>query len=234
MGRKIVWICALVSALSADDNAWKTHSEFSYINTSGNTDTSSLAFEGLAKKSWDQHGLRIHLDAYQSSDSGKTSKQNWSTEVNYDYQYSDTIGLNYVVGYKDDRFSGFEYQFYTGPGLSVKVIAQNDQKLTLQGNILYAQDKPDGDSAESYVGVKAGLEYERQIAENLKFLQEAVYRTNLENGEEFFLYSKTALQAKINSMFSMGVSYKIDYANTPPDGYKKTDKTFLASLIIDY
>jgi putative salt-induced outer membrane protein len=171
---------------------------------------------------------------YRSSDRGKTSKDKWSSEFNYDYQICPRTSLNYLIGYKEDRFSGFDYQFYSGPGMGVKVIDSPDHKFDLQANILYGEDKPDTLPKDSYFSSKLGAIYNWKIQENLKFIQEVTYRINLEETQYSFFYSKSAVETKINSTLSMGVSYKVDYVNTPPPPSVKTDRTFLVSLIIDY
>ncbi|MBD3799692.1 MAG: DUF481 domain-containing protein [Epsilonproteobacteria bacterium] len=231
------WILGIVmigTFLGAEETQIITRSEFSYINTKGNTNTTSLAFEGSAKKQWEKHVFRLHADMYKSTDSGKVSKDKWSSEFNYDYQICPRASINYLIGYKEDRFGGFDYQLYTGPGMGVKAIDSTDHKLDFQVNILYEQDKPDNLPTESYFSSKFGAIYHWQIQENLKFIQEATYRINLEEMRHNFFYSKSAIETKINSSLSIGISYKIDYANTPPPLSVHTDKTFLASLIIDY
>lgn len=234
MIRKGLALSFITLAAMAEETPIITHSEFSYINTKGNTNTTSLAFEGTAKKQWDQHIFRLNANMYKSTDSGKTSKDKWSSEFNYDYQICPRTSLNYLIGYKEDRFSGFEYQFYSGPGMGVKVIDSSTHKLDMQANILYGEDKPEHLPRDSYFSSKLGAIYHWQIQENLKFIQEATYRINLEKTQYNFFYSKSAVETKINSTLSMGVSYKIDYVNTPPPPSVKTDRTFLVSLIIDY
>lgn len=225
---------ALSALLGAQETPIITHSEFSYINTKGNTNTTSLAFEGAIKKEWDKHALRLHADMYESSDNGQTSKKKYSSEFNYDYQICSRTSLNYLIGYKEDRFSGFDYQFYTGPGIGVKAIDSSEHKLDFQANILYGEDKPDLLPTDNYFSSKLGGIYHWQMKENLKFIQEATYRVNLEETKYWFAYSKSAMEIKINSTLSMGVSYKVDYVNTPPPPSLHTDRTFLVSLIIDY
>lgn len=234
MIRKGLALFSLSFTLMAEETPIITHSEFSYINTKGNTNTTSLAFEGSAKKQWDEHIFRLNANMYKSSDNGKSSKDKWSSEFNYDYQICPRTSLNYLIGYKEDRFSGFDYQFYSGPGMGVKAIDSATHKLDFQANILYGEDKPENLPSDSYFSSKLGAMYKWQIQENLKFIQEATYRINLEETQYNFFYSKSAIETKINSTLSMGVSYKVDYVNTPPPPSLKTDRTFLVSLIIDY
>lgn len=211
-----------------------THSEFSYINTKGNTNTTSLAFEGTIKEEWEHHRLRLRGDAYRSTANSLVSKDKWSAEVNYDFPLCSRVSMNYLTGYKDDRFSGFNYQFYTGPGMGIKIINDTDYKLDLQGNLLYDVDKPNDLPSYHYLSSKLGAIYNWKIQNNLKFIQEATFRMNLKETQYNFFYSKTAFENKINSSLSMGVSYKIDYVNTPPELSFRSDRTFLVSLIVDY
>jgi putative salt-induced outer membrane protein len=234
MIQKGLFLLFISMAVMAEETPIITHSEFSYINTKGNTNTTSLAFEGSAKKQWDQNIFRLHANMYKSTDNGKTSKDKWSSEFNYDYQICPRTSINYLIGYKEDRFSGFEYQFYSGPGMGIKAIDSINHKLDFQANILYGKDKPENLPSDGYFSSKLGANYRWQMLDNLKFIQEATYRVNLEDTEQNFFYSKTAIENKINSTLSMGVSYKIDYVNTPPPPSVKTDRTFLVSLIIDY
>ncbi len=224
----------LFGAEGATEPEFKTHTELSYIITSGNTDASTFALEFKGEKEYERYTLRADLFANYAEDNGVESKNQWGTELNYDRKLDETLALNYLVGYKDDKFSGFDYQFYTGPGLRHKTIRTDEHKLTTQANILYAVDAIETGDKEEYAAFKAGLNYEWKIQENLKFLEEASIRTDLSDLGNYFAYSKTSVQNKINSSLSMGVSYKVDYTHEPVAGKTSTDKTFLVSLIIDY
>jgi putative salt-induced outer membrane protein len=178
--------------------------------------------------------IRLHADAYKSQDDGTDSKNKWSTDLNYDYQFDPTVSFNYLIGYKKDHFSGFDYQLYTGPGMGMKVLNSDAHKLDFQANMLYSQDKPENEPLDTYVSTKFGGIYQWKIQDNVKFIQEATYRVDLEKMNNYFVYAKTAFETKINSSLSMGVSYKIDYVNMPPPPAGNNDRTFLVSLIIDY
>jgi len=52
--------------------------------------------------------------------------------------------------------------------------------------------------------------------------------------DTYFAFSKTALSTKFSDIFSAGISYKVDYSNSPATGKEYTDRTFTANLIIDY
>ncbi len=225
---------SLLFAAEADRDL-KTHTELSLVNASGNTDNTSFAFEMKADKNYGKHEFRADANAYYSKDSDISTKNKWMLELNYDYMITDRLSFNYLFGYKQDKFSGFDYQFYTGPGVGYKVVNTTKHKLNVQANLLYSIDKIENISdTNDYLGYGAGLNYEWLVMENLKFKQDLKYRGSFDDSENYFVNSKTAIESKISGMFSMGISYAIDYANLPAAGKESTDRTLLASLIIDY
>lgn len=237
----------------------KTHTELGYVSTSGNTDTEAFSLDLNAKKEWTKHIATLDLDGQYATDKGVETKNKYLIELQYDYKFTERFSFNYLLGYKSDKFSGFTYQFYTGPGAKYKAIHTKTHKLSLDGNILYAKDRyadvwvdasgnkvsypydPDTRASiktpaysNNYTSYRAKGVYTWQIIESLKFLQELSFRGSFEQSNNYFIDSKTAFTNKISDIFSAGISYKIDYVNLPAEGKKKTDTTFAFNLIIDY
>jgi len=267
--KKIVLVSlAAAAALTAaaapkEANPFVTHTELSYVNTGGNTVTDAFSLDFAGKKSWGAHSLKLDIDALYGTEDNIENKNKYLGELNYDWQFSKHFTANYLVGYKTDRFSGYDYQFYTGPGMKLIVLEGKTHNLDFQANFLYSVDDemnryyednngtkgdeieypyPDGTAGaiveegeyKDYYGYILKANYNWQIVEGLKFLEEASYRNNFDDSEDYYVYSKTAFESKISDLFSMGISYKIDYMGTPPSGKKYTDTTFMTSLIIDY
>ncbi|MFT5660759.1 MAG: putative salt-induced outer membrane protein [Sulfurimonas sp.] len=216
-------------------NAFVTHTELGFISTSGNTDTTNYNLDLSVKKNWDKHVFALTFDGQYADDNGIETKNKFFSELSYDYEFTERFAFNYLVGYKDDKFSGYNYQSYTGPGIKYKAIKEENHNLSLEGNILYSQDELELTSKTSnYGSFRAKGVYEWQILENLKFAQDLSYRTELEDSNNYFVYSKTAFISKISDIFSFGINYKIDYVNAPPASTQHSDKTLTANLIADY
>ncbi len=252
---------SLVMAADAEvknNDALVTHTELGYIQTSGNTDTKTFNLDAKAKKGFGHHKFGFLFDGQYADDDGAETKNKFVTELEYDYEITDRLAFDFLAGYKSDKFSGFAYQAYTGPGAAYKVIVSDNHNLNLEGNILYAMDSyedvyryDNGDLVEypdstagttldelayddDYMAYRIKGVYGWQMLENLKFDQELAYRGSVEDAEKFFVFSKTAFSTKISDIFSAGISYKIDYINQPAEGKESTDTTLTANLIIDY
>ena len=220
------------------DTSLKTHTQLGYISTTGNTRTESFSVSTKWNKEFGKHKLIWTFDAqYGKADDGgvyTTNKNKFFTELGYDYGLTKRFSLNYLTGYKHDKFSSYTYQFYTGPGAKYKAFETDTQKLSLEGNLLYSQDEYiDNGERNDYASFQAKGVYSWQIFDNLKFDESLSYRVELEDFDNYFVYSDSELSSKISDMFAAGVGYKLDYVNQPGDK-EHTDKTFLVTLSVDY
>ncbi|MFK5938384.1 MAG: DUF481 domain-containing protein [Sulfurimonas sp.] len=238
----------------------KTHTELGYIGTTGNTDTTTFNLESKIERNWGKHEGILTFDGQYADDKGVESKNKFFVELEYDYALTDRFAFNYLVGYKRDKFSAFDYQAYTGPGAKYKVIVSPKHNLSLEGNILYSVDEyakvnyadvaktaviaypnaantpilaSDPSFSNDYAAYRAKGVYTWQMFKNLKFDQEVSYRGSFEDANQYFVYSKSALVSKLSDIFSAGISYKVDYVNEAGDS-KNTDTTLTANLIVDY
>ncbi|MBA1433153.1 MAG: DUF481 domain-containing protein [Epsilonproteobacteria bacterium] len=239
----------------------KTHTEFGYIETNGNTKTKTFNLDATAKKAWGKHEGKIKFDGQYAEDSGTETKNKYLLELNYNYAFTKRFAFDYLVGYKADKFSSYDYQFYTGLGAEYKAIVTDEHKLTLSGNILYSIDQeadinyadtaktivipyPNPDNIpvlavtygkkNDYAGYQFKGVYDYQITKTLKFNQELSVRGEMSDLQNYFGYSKTSLNSKISDIFSAGISYKADYVNQPAIDKEHTDTTLTLNLIMDY
>jgi len=241
------------------DNALVSHAELGYIETQGNTKTQTFNLDAKMKKAWGANIFTLIFDGQSGSDNQVETKNKYFIELEYEYEISERIAFNYLVGYKADRFSGFSYQLYTGPGAKYKAIISDKHNLSIDANLLYAKDSYEnvytdpitGDFIsypsstagatlfqksydDQYASYRLKAVYNWQMLENLKFDQELSLRGSFEESNKYFIFSKSALTSKLSDIFSAGISYKVDYAQVPATGKEDTDTTFTANLIIDY
>ncbi len=249
----------VMAAEVADKNQLTTHTELGFIQTEGNTKTETFNLDLDAKKAFNEHLFSFSFDAQYAKSTEIETKNKFVTELGYSYSLTDKLSVTYIISYKEDKFSGFNYQTYTGPGLKYLVYKTKAHKLNIEGSILYSIDgtedidydasgaiitypnqdaittaKTDYGETQTYASYRVKATYDWEILSNLKFNQELSFRAEIEDSEPFFFYSKTAFSSKISDFFSAGLSYKIDYVNTPPIGKDTTDRTLTANLIMDY
>lgn len=225
----------LQNSLPEEEYLFSARAEVGYISNSGNSNTESFNADAKITNSWDLHSLEIITLMQYGTDNGVENRNKFLSELLYDYKLSKRLSINYLLGYKDDKFSGFDYQFYTGPGAKYITIKTDFHNLTIDGNLLYAKDKIFGEVDRTYAAYRLKGIYNMKVLENLKFHQTLSYRSEFSDIENYFFYSKTAFTSKLSDIFSAGISYQVDYTNKPAlAGKNSTDKTFSFNLIADY
>ena len=236
--KKIVLSALIATSLvvvSEASDKLVTHTEFGFIDTQGNTRTQTFNLDAKAKKGWEKHIFAFSFDAQYATSEEIETKNKYVAELNYNYDFTEKFSFGYIAGFKQDQFSGYTYQIYTGPGAKYKVLITEAHDISTEANILYSEDSIDGlEDVERYAAYRVKGLYAWKIADSLKFDQELSYRANFEDDHGFFAYSKSAFTSKLSDIFSAGLSYKIDYSNLPVAGKEYTDRTFTANLIMDY
>jgi len=221
-----------VNSLNAADKTQEfiTHTELGYVQTNGNTDTKTFNLDSKIERTWGKHVGSATIDAQYAKSDDVTSKKKYDLESEYNYKINSKLSFTYLVGYKYDAFSGLDYQLYTGPGAKYNVLSN----LSVEAGILYSEDNYETADTEDYAAYRLKSDYNNKIAENLKFTQMLELKGSFDETDNYFVTSKSAFTSKISDKFSAGVSYKVDYVNTPVSGKENTDTTLSLNLIMDY
>jgi len=246
-------LAGLVGTLFAADAkveepAFTTHIELGYTNTAGNTQSQDLAGTLAMKYNMGASDVRFVGHTLYSNNEDfdtnitTTTKNRWDAELNYDYNFNETWAFNYLLGGKGDKFSTYTYQAYTGPGAIWTALKTESHDLKFQANVLWSFDEyqapydtDSNDTLRDYAAYQASMEYVYQITKTSKFVQYLMYRSEFADATNYFVKSKTGVEAKASDMVSLGLAYTVDYTNNKADDVRSyTDRVFIASLIVDF
>jgi putative salt-induced outer membrane protein len=229
--------CLISLSLSAENNKnkWNIHAELSYVKTSGNSETETFATKIEGIRDFNATRLKLKGDFLY----GKAEKRENTNKLTIDGRIERVVFEKFFGfaedSYYRDKFSGYDYRNVLSAGIGYDILKTEKHKLKGMASLGYAVEKYRTGGSEEYPTGGLNLEYAWNIQENLKFKQELKYETDLNKTKIYFLNSNTALEVKINEYLSLGVGLKIAYQNKPPsESIKKTDKTFLTSLIYDF
>jgi len=216
---------------------WEKRLEFSYVNTSGNTDNITLSAKLNLSRDGELNRYYIKGDALYGEDSDEETQNKWSLDFRWERIFTKRMFAFLSANYLDDRFSGYDYRAAAGPGLGYDIVKTPIHHLKSLLSSLYNYDEfsEGNEQSDRYFSGKAEMDYVWRIRENLKFKENANYIISEEDKNKYFINSETALQIKVNRHISLGVSYVIAYQNfLPSPDIKHMDTTFLTSLIIDF
>ena len=250
----LIAVGVVTSLFAADEAEVKTHIELSYANTGGNTESQDIAGNLKLNVPFYSNEVRLVANVLYSENTSYDengtfidnlrTKNRWDAELNYDYNFNDFVAFNYLLGGKGDEFSTFVYQVYTGPGAIITPIKNDEHDLKFQGNVLYMWDEIREDKTTTpvteeymhdYSGYQISMDYTYQFTKSAKFMQYLMYRSEFEDTTNYFGKSKSSIESKLSDIFSLGLSYTVDYTNNKADDVRSyTDSVFLASFIADF
>jgi len=242
MSKKSICICcaillAFCSTALAEDAApeknWSDEAEFSYVSTSGNSQTTTLAGKNLLKyKFTEKIDGEWDIAALFSEDRDITTAERYSTNIKGSYLLTEHLYTGLAAGWMKDRFAGFDSRYYVGPFIGNKFY--NGPKHFLKGElgINYAHEEYIDDTDESFgEGSLYGL-YEYLFTEKTKFSQAADFLYDFNSSDNWKFLSLSAITVSITEIFSIKASYEYRYVNRPvPDTLDTTDTTVAIALV---
>ncbi|RXJ95781.1 hypothetical protein CRU94_03975 [Arcobacter sp. AHV-9/2010] len=228
--KKLLILPILLNFATAVENEGKV--ELSYVNTSGNTQTTTLAADAEAKSKIDDIELKFKGSIIKSKDNDEESANKYQLELQSSYMFTDNFYTYLGANYVKDEFSDYDSRLNIRPGLGYKFINTDDHLLDIKTGVDYSLDKYKNGKKDEYAASKSELNYKYQIKKDVEFKQMVNYLVSMEDSEKYFVTSESSVNVKMVGNLSLGVSYKVDYTNQTQK--EKTDKKFLTSLIYDF
>lgn len=235
-----VVLAAAIRTLAEEEesqSSWRTRVEVSYVKASGNTDTETLSGKLEAKKEGDVNRYFVKGSVLQAEDDDEETADKWLLDGRWERLFTERFFGFLTASYLRDEFSGYDYRVAGGPGLGCDFIKTKEHQLKGLFSVPYYYDKfSEGDEdSDSYAAGKAAAEYMWQILGNLIFRENADYLVSFEDKNKYFINSETAIEVKVNTRVSLGISYIFAYQNDlPSPDIDHTDETFLTSLIVNF
>ena len=189
-------LCTLIIVLSAPAQAeeakpkknWSDEAELSFVNTSGNSETSTFAAKNLLKiKFTDKLEGEWDIAALKSQSTDKTTDRNeltaerYSTNLRLSYLFTERFYSGLGTGWSRDEFAGLQNRYYAGAFVGYKFLTGPKHLLKGELGLNYADEDytkkkelknfKDKDFVE---GRAFGL-YEYALTEKTKFSQSVEY-----------------------------------------------------------
>ncbi|MDD2894519.1 MAG: DUF481 domain-containing protein [Aliarcobacter sp.] len=209
------------------------HLELSYVQTSGNTNTTTFSskLQGTAALS-STESIKAKGSMLYSENENKTSANKYNIELDYNHMINEKLYSYAGISYIKDESSDYDYRLNMGPGLGYKLLEDDIQTVDIQGGLDYANDKYKNGTKDNYIAGKTELNYKYSFSQNLQFKQMLSYLGSFEDGDKYFIVSDSALEVNMTQNLSLGISYGLDYTNKTEK--ENLDKKFLTSLIVDF
>ena len=225
-------------AKKAKTSPWTIEAELGYVNTTGNTETTSTkgVFDAVYEVEKWRH--KLHAEAFgqetQDDVTGESvvSAERYQLLGKSDYKFTERDYGFALADLKKDRFSGFEYEHVFALGYGRKVTKHEDMELDVEiGPGLRVYKVDNAPESEDEAVLRLSADYWWQFTESAKFTQKL--KTDI--GEEFTASeSITGLSAAINSTLALKLTYTVRHKSKVPVGTEKTDTETAVTLVYNF
>jgi putative salt-induced outer membrane protein len=231
----VIVIFGMSTGAQAEDGKWKDEAEVTFVDTSGNTDVSTLSAKNTltvpitekTKGTW-------KLGALYGKSDGETNAESYSTEIRLDHSYTERLYSFGYAGWFRDRFAGIDARYYLGAGGGYKFLIGPKHFLLGEGGGSYTVEEFTDNTDNDFPGGRFFGKYEYHFNEKNKFTQSLELLLDFSKFKNWNLNSETAIVSALNSWLSLKASYEVKYNNDPINTVKKTDRILGVALVANF
>ncbi len=228
------------TALGAQEpnGRWNASSEFSFVRTGGNAESSTFGLGTTVTRAWDRTevkveagGIRTRSTRVRRSAVGsesdyrieETSESNLSAEkynalVRVDRRFSPRTSVYLQSGWKRDTFAGFRHRLVNVLGVSTRWFRNPGQRFRTAYGVTHTVQRdvdPDPDAADRFVGLRVSSEYSRQVTDNTEWRSNLVLDGNGDDPSDVRADWTNSMSVTMNEHLGLKTSFRTTFDNQP-------------------
>lgn len=235
---------SVMAAEEEENKLWSAEASLSYIDSSGNTESTNMDFRSGATRDGETWRNIYKLEASNETSEVADDLGN-EEEVRTAESYFGSAKAEYKIGeksylfglleYTDDRFSGYDYEASITFGYGRDFLKTKEHELSADVGLGYRESKEtESGAVDEEAVLRLGAVYLWRISENVVFDEDF----STEIGEEKNITkSYTRIKVKINGSLNGFAAYEIKYTDEVPDEtppIKNSDRKFMLGLNYTY
>lgn len=212
---------ALFAALPAAAVEWKPKAELGVVNTSGNSETTSIngrfALNG-------EDALWTHdyyLAALRSESNDELTANRFELGARTARKLSERSYLGFASRYESDDFSSYDYQATLALNYGFWAIRDDRRQFQIEGGpgIRRAQLADDGET-ESSALLRGFADYKHQLTPSTSFFNTLLVEAT---GDNTFAQNDIGIQVSINKSLALKAAFQARHNTDVPVDRKQTD-----------
>ena len=217
---------------------WFGKVDFSFLSTSGNTDTTSIG-GGLEVNYNPKPWLFTLKGAYlKAATDGVTTAEAETFSLRASRQLTERIDVFVGAGYLRNRFSGINNLYNFDGGAGYKIVDTKSQFLRVEGGFGYTteQDILLGIIVpyRNYANARAALNYKWTFSKTAAFTNDFTYLLDLDDTKNWFMTNKAAITANLTSILALQASWTLFFRNQPVPGFDNTDTATAVGIVAKF
>lgn len=243
---RVIAMAAVLLGLAASAKAhaqeagdrWQASTEFSFVRTGGNAESSTFGIGTAVTRSWDRTevkieagGIRTRSTRYrrvavgteadyrvEENAESNISAENYNARVRLDRRFSERTSVFVQSGWTRNTFSGIRHRLVNVLGVSTRWAASDTQRLrTAYGFTHTVQEDvvPDPDADGRFLGLRLSSEYWRKLTESAEWTSNLVMDGNGDDPSDVRADWTNSLSVAMNEHLGLKTSLRTTFDNQP-------------------
>lgn len=208
--------------------------DLGFVNTSGNTEVTTLNGGEKLSYTWKSWGVSQSFSVVYGKTAGVVSASQWKAGLRFDRAISKRFNVFILGNFERNTFAGFNWYFEESAGLGATLVKSGHSTLKAELGASLIQQRSVADSTASFVAGRLAANYRYAITKAAYAQQTVEVLPNLQDSKDLRVNSETALVAPISKHIAIKLSYAIRFDNKPEPGFKKSDRTFTSGMQIAF
>ncbi len=224
-------------ALRAQDEAprpWQLQTDFGFVNTAGNTATTTLNAGEKASYLIGAWTFAQYFSAVYGRTEGRTSAENYTAGLRGDYAFSKPVGIYVLGGWDRNEFAGISRRFEEGAGLVFKALAAERTTLSIETGVAANQQRDLVGTTTDFISGRGAILLKQMLNQKAYFQQLGEVLPNFKDSKDVRINTETALVAPLSSTIALKAGYVVRFDNQPEPGFEKTDRFLTSGLQVTF
>jgi putative salt-induced outer membrane protein YdiY len=211
---------------------WDAQIGASFVGTSGNSDTASTGIDFAAHRRGAVWQIESAATAVRTNSDDVTTAERYFGMVRAQRTLTSIVGVTSGVKLERDQFSGLDLRSVLDAGLSWALVHHPEWTLDGLTSIAWQHEsRTIGDSTNDPVGVL-------QLLSRIPFgsagdtTQRFTFYPDFTTSSAYRSEGEITAQAAMSAHLALKIGYLLRFANEPVPGFKKTDSTTTASVVL--
>ena len=210
---------------------WTGSLGFSYLATSGNSDSQTLGLTALLARQPTPWGLEISAAVNSAESEGEKTAERVLAGLRGKRAFGERWEAFGGLSWEQDEFAGFDSRTIVEAGGLFKAIVSERHLLAFDAGLTWTSEDPVIGATLDSFGAVAGLDWVWKLSKNATFRERLLGYPNFDESSDWRVRSETTLEAALASSWALRASYLFTRDNLPAPGFEKDDATTSVSLV---
>jgi putative salt-induced outer membrane protein len=219
--------------------AWDMKMGFSYLATSGNTETSSTGFEAAFNRGWRSWSVEGSAAGVSATKKSRRTAESYNAQARAKRRMRKRLQLTLGLRWERNRFAGLDERRAADVSLLWEVRETPAWKLRALSGLSFNQEDPRDSraarmkrpDADSFGGLLQ-LSGDARVSPTASWDGQLTYFPNFNDSNDYRLHGHVGLQAALSRHLALRLGYDLKFDNEPVPGFGATDTSTTAALVL--